>query len=82
MSREKPLLFSDQVYADMVQHHYDAARWMQMSNVLGESARIPRSKKKLVQLFRKGVMLSGDVLTMTRTSTDGVAVSLSATVDQ
>ena len=80
MSQEHPLLFPDRVYADMVQYGYDTARWMQMNRVLEESTQIPRSKKKLFELYRKGVLLIGDTMTMTWTGTDGVTVSLSATV--
>lgn len=81
MSQGYPLLFPDQVYAGMVQYHYNTARWMQMNRVVEESIQIPRSKEKLVELCRKGVVLIGDTMTMT-TGTDGVAVSLGATVDQ
>lgn len=51
-----------------------------MNRVLEESTQIPRSKKKLLELYRKGVLLIGDTMTMTWTGTDGVTVSLSATV--
>lgn len=52
-----------------------------MNRVVEESIQIPRSKEKLVELCRKGVVLIGDTMTMT-TGTDGVAVSHGATVDQ
>ena len=80
MSGGYPLLFDDDIYADLVQYQYDAARWMQMDRLLGGSTQIPRSKKKVLELCGKGMMLIGDMMSMRKTGTDGVAVSLSATV--
>ena len=79
---EYRLLFDDDVYANMVQYQYDAARWMRMDRVLTKAAGIPRSRKKLVELVRKGAMLIGDTLTTRKTDGNGVAVSFSATVGQ
>ena len=82
MSGGYPLLFADDIYAELIQDQYDAAQWMQMDGVLAGSAQIPRSKKKLLELCRKGAVLIGDTLIMRKTGADGVAVSLNATVDQ
>ena len=79
---EYRLLFDDDVYADLVQYQYDASRWMRMDRVPMRAAGIPRSRKKLVELCRKGVVLIGDTLTTTKTDGNGVALSFSATVGQ
>ena len=74
------LLFDEAVYADMVQDHYNSPRWMGMQPVLAAATRIPRSKKKLDELCRKGAILIRDSLTMTKTGRDGTEITFSATV--
>ena len=82
MSTEYRLLFDDDVYADMVQDSFNLSRWMNMDRVLARATIIPRSKKKLDELCRKGAVLIGDTLTMRMTGGDGVTIDFSATVSR
>ena len=80
MPKEYSLLLDEAVYEDMVQDHYDSSKWMGMQPVLAAATRIPRSKKKLDELCKKGAILIHDTLTMTKTGRDGTAITFSATV--
>ena len=80
MPGEYRLLFDDKVYADLVGDEFDAARWMNIPQVLTSSNELPRSRKKLEELCRKRVVLVGDILTMRMTMDTGTTVSFSATV--
>ena len=77
-----PLLFDDDVYADLVQYQYDASRWMQMDRVTTRATGIPRSKKKLDELCKKGVVLVNDTMTTRKTDGSGNTLTFSATVGQ
>ena len=80
MPSEYPLLFDDEIYADMIRDEYDAAQWMLMDLVRVRSTELPRSEKNLKALCRGGVVRIGDVLTMRKALGNGVTVSITATV--
>ena len=82
MTQNYRLLFDDDVYINMSQYSYDAVQWMNMDCVLTKASEIQRSKKKFEELFRRGVLLTGDTLTMNKTQEDGSTIAFSATVGQ
>ena len=80
MPNQYSLLLDEAVYEDMVQNHYDSSKWMGMQPVLAEATEIPRSKKKLNELCKKGAIVIGDTLMMRKIDRDGTEITFSATV--
>ena len=78
--KEHPLLVDEAIYADMVPNGYDASQWMGLHPIPAKSIEIVRSKKKLDELCRKGAIRVNDTWTMTKTGSDGITVTFSATV--
>ncbi|CAD6585648.1 MAG: accessory factor associated with RNA polymerase II [Alectoria sarmentosa] len=80
MPNQYSLLLDEAVYEDMVQNHYDSSKWMGMQPVLAEATEIPRSKKKLNELCKKGAIVIGDTLMMRKIDRDGTEITFSATI--
>lgn len=78
---EYTLLFDDGVYEVMARSHYDAFLWMARQPVLTVAANIARSKKKLQELCKRGVIQVGDMMTMTKSNRNGDLFTFSATVE-
>lgn len=79
---EHDLMFDDSFYLDMAKHDYErnVQRWMGKESVLNKAASMPRSKKKLNELWKKGALQIGDTMTMKKTAGNGNDVFFSATV--
>ena len=79
---EYVLMFDESLYLEMTKVDYEQniQQWMAKESVLTKARDMPRSKKKMEELWKKGAIKKGDTLSMRKTAGNGSHVFFNAMV--